>query len=91
VKRSDALNQVYNVACGESTSLLHMFEIIRDTMGASDRSILDVKPVFGPEREGDIRHSLASVSKAEKLLGYKPAVGIDNGLPATVKWFMKNF
>jgi UDP-N-acetylglucosamine 4-epimerase len=49
-----------------------------------------VEPIFGPERRGDIRHSLASVQKAGKLLGYKPEIGIEEGLPATVKWFSEN-
>ncbi len=90
VENPDALNQIYNVACGESTSIRRMFEIIRDSLGKSDKNILTVEPIFGPERKGDIRHSLASVEKAGKLLGYKPEIGIEEGLPATVKWFSEN-
>ena len=90
VTNPEALNQVYNVACGESTSILRMFEIIRESLGKSDKRVLTVEPLFGPERKGDIRHSLASVEKAGKFLGYKPEIGIEEGLPATVKWFREN-
>jgi UDP-N-acetylglucosamine/UDP-N-acetylgalactosamine 4-epimerase len=90
VDRGDALNQVYNIACGESTSINRMYEIIRGSLGKVEKGILGVEPVYGPERPGEIRHSLASVEKAGKLLGYAPVVGIEEGLPDTVRWFRDN-
>ncbi|MBE0676901.1 MAG: SDR family oxidoreductase [Bacteroidales bacterium] len=90
VNREDAINQVYNIACGESTSINRMFEIIRDSLTVYDKNIGDVEPLFGPERKGDIRHSLASIEKAGKKLGYTPVIGIEEGLPDTVRWFRDN-
>jgi UDP-N-acetylglucosamine 4-epimerase len=87
---AEALNQVYNVACGESASLNRMYEIIRDSLGGFNRGVLTIEPVYGPERAGDIRHSLASVEKAGRLLGYKPFIRIEEGLPLTVEWFVRN-
>jgi UDP-N-acetylglucosamine/UDP-N-acetylgalactosamine 4-epimerase len=89
-ENSEALNQVYNIACGESTTINRMYEIIRESLGVFDRGILGIEPLFGPERAGDIRHSLASVEKAGRLLGYEPLVRIEEGLPATVRWFREN-
>ena len=70
----EALNQNYNIACGERTTLNRLWELIADI---SDHSM---EPVYGPEREGDIPHSLADISKARDLLGYSPEVGIREGL-----------
>lgn len=86
----DALNQVYNIACGESTSINRMYEIIRSSLGKVEKGVLGVEPVYGPERVGDIRHSLASIEKAGKMLSYTPVVGIEEGLPDTVRWFRDN-
>ena len=84
---SEALNQVYNIACGDSTSINRMYEIIRESLGVFNRETLKVEPLYGPERAGDIRHSLASIEKAGRLLGYRPQIGVEEGLPATVRWF----
>lgn len=84
---SEALNQVYNIACGDSTSINRMYVIIRESLGVFNRETLKVEPLYGPERAGDIRHSLASIEKAGRLLGYRPQIGVEEGLPATVRWF----
>jgi len=86
----EALNQVYNVACGESSSLKRMFEIIRTELGRCDGIILAIDPVYGPDRAGDIRHSKASVEKARQLLGYIPEKMMEEGLRETVEWFRRN-
>jgi len=86
----EALNQVYNVACGESSSLKRMFEIIRTELGRCDGIILAIDPVYGPDRAGDIRHSKASVVKARQLLGYIPEKMMEEGLRETVEWFRRN-
>ncbi len=86
----DALNQVYNVACGESTSINELFEIIRENLAVFDSAIGTIQPLYGPERKGDIKHSLASVKKAERFLGYKPEYFLREGMAKTVEWFIKN-
>ncbi|MBN2863868.1 MAG: SDR family oxidoreductase [Bacteroidales bacterium] len=86
----EAVNQVYNVAHGERTDLNSLFKIIQEIAAKYDREILKIKPVHGPERAGDIPHSLASVEKARKLLGYAPTHNVTEGLEEAVEWFWKN-
>ena len=69
-----AINQVYNIAKGEQTSLNELFGILREISG------MDIEPIHGPERNGDIKHSLADVSKAKQMLGYNPATSPADGL-----------
>jgi UDP-N-acetylglucosamine 4-epimerase len=87
--KKSAINQVYNVACGKSTSINEMYEVIRNFLGKFDPKILEIEPSYGPSRFGDIKHSLASIEKAEKLLGYKPMVDVKAGLEETVNWLRK--
>ncbi|MCX6254668.1 MAG: SDR family oxidoreductase [Bacteroidia bacterium] len=86
----EALNQVYNVAHGERTTLNQLFYFIRNLAGKHDKDILSIEPVYGPARAGDIPHSQASIEKAKKLLGYSPALNVEEGLEEAVKWFRKN-
>jgi UDP-N-acetylglucosamine/UDP-N-acetylgalactosamine 4-epimerase len=90
-KSIESLNQVYNIACGEQTTLNKMYELIRRFAARYDSEILKINPVYGPERPGDIHHSLASIEKARKLLGYSPAFMVEEGLESAVDWFWKNF
>ncbi len=90
VNNKEALNQVYNVAHGERTSLNQLFYLIRDLAGEYDSNILSIEPLYGPARAGDIQHSLASVEKAKKLLGYSPLLNVAEGLNEAVKWFREN-
>jgi len=90
VEDREALNQVYNVACGESNTINRLYEIIREELSRYDREVLNIEPVYGPERKGDIRHSLASVEKARRLLGYNPTHYIKEGMKETIGWFTKN-
>jgi len=76
-----ALNQVYNIACGEQTSLLQLFQYLREAAGT------DLQPTHGPERKGDVRHSLADISKAKTLLGYEVKVNVQDGLKKTFDWY----
>lgn len=85
-----ALNQVYNIAHGDRTTLNRLFEIIREAAGRYDPDILKIKPLYGPERPGDIPHSQASIEKAGKLLGYAPVCTVTKGLEQAVEWFWKN-
>jgi UDP-N-acetylglucosamine 4-epimerase len=90
VQRTEALNQVYNVAHGERTSLTRLFYLIHELLGKFDKDILTIEPVYGPAREGDIPHSHASIEKAKGLLGYSPALNVFGGLEIAVKWFWNN-
>ena len=90
VQNKNALNQVYNVAHGERTTLNELFYLIRELAGKYDRDILTIEPVYGPARAGDIPHSLASIDKARLLLGYSPVLNVKKGLEEAVKWFWNN-
>ncbi len=76
---------VFNVACGASTSVLGIVNALNAIMGKS------IKPVFGPKRPGDVRKSLADVTKLKKKLNLKDFVGFEEGLKRTVEWFRKNY
>jgi UDP-N-acetylglucosamine/UDP-N-acetylgalactosamine 4-epimerase len=75
------VNQVYNVAIGEQTSLNQLFEMIKEVAGS------DLAPKYGEERKGDVKHSLADISKARTLLGYEPGVSIKEGLKIAFEWY----
>jgi UDP-N-acetylglucosamine 4-epimerase len=90
VEDKKAVNQVYNVAHGERTTLNQLFERIREIAGRFDKEILSIDPVYGPERAGDIPHSQASIEKAKGLLGYSPVKNVVEGLEEAVEWFRKN-
>lgn len=77
----NAYGQFFNIACGERTSVLDMFQILKKYAGAT------VEPTFKEERKGDVRDSLADISKAKNLLGYEPKVFFDEGLKITLAWF----
>lgn len=79
----NAVNQVYNIACGHQTSLLELFEILRKEAGSS------IQPIHGPERAGDVRHSLADISKAKKKLGYSPSISVEEGLKRSFQWYQQ--
>lgn len=85
-----ALNQVYNVACGDSVNLNEMTQLLRGYLAAHDPEIAGVEPAHGPNRPGDIPHSMASVGKAVRLLGYQPQVLFSEGLKRAVEWYWSN-
>jgi len=86
----NVLNQVFNVAHGERTSLNQLFYMIREIAGKYDKNILTIEPLYGPSRAGDIAHSLASIEKAKKLLGYSPVMNVEEGLTEALKWYWAN-
>lgn len=90
VSNTEALNQVYNVAHGERTDLNQLFSFIRKLTAKFDKEIMTIEPVYGPARAGDILHSLASIEKAKRLLGYSPTINVKKGLEETVEWFLNN-
>lgn len=79
-----ALNEVYNVAVGERLTINSVYQTIAKLAGS------DVKAIHRERRAGDIRDSLADISKAEKLLGYSPTVKAEQGLERTLTWFRSN-
>ena len=85
-----ALNQIYNVACGERTTLNQLFGYLRENLTPFDPAVAEIEPVHGPERPGDIPHSLASIEKARRLLGYRPEWNVRAGLAQTAGWYFQN-
>ena len=86
----DATNQVYNVAVGERTTLNELFEAIRSALVPNFPHLVDFKPHYQDFRAGDVRHSLADISKARTLLGYAPTHRIGEGLIEAMDWYVAN-
>jgi UDP-N-acetylglucosamine/UDP-N-acetylgalactosamine 4-epimerase len=82
-----ALNNVYNVAYGERTNLNELLNLLKKYLSAYDPKIAEVQVIYGPNRQGDVPHSLASIEKAKKLLGYDPKFDINNGIKEAVTWY----
>ncbi|MFM1879708.1 MAG: UDP-N-acetylglucosamine 4-epimerase [Bacteroidota bacterium] len=87
---SNALNTVYNVAYGERTSLNELLEYLKTYLGQFDPEITKVQAIYGPERKGDVPHSLASIEKAKSLLNYSPEFDIKQGLKEAINWYWQN-
>ena len=84
----DALNQVYNVAVGDRTTLNDLFRAIRDALAVRFPHLRDLEPVYRDFRPGDVRHSQADVAKARTLLGYAPTHRIADGLKEAMDWYV---
>jgi UDP-N-acetylglucosamine 4-epimerase len=89
-KNQDALNTVYNIAYGEQTTLNQLVLLLKKYLSVSDPSVADIKATNGPNREGDIPHSLASIEKAKLYLGYTPVFNFSEGLKIAVDWYRNN-
>jgi len=89
-QNEDARNQVYNVAVGDRTTLNELYGHILEGLRKRDKKIPEQKPEYKDFRVGDVRHSLANVDKAKKLLGYEPTHTIDQGLELALDWYKKN-
>lgn len=85
-----AVNQIYNTAFGERTTLNQLVDYLREFLGAKDEVILEIEPTHGPNRAGDIPHSLACIDKAKSLLGYTPEYSMRDGLREAVEWYWEN-
>lgn len=85
-----AVNKVYNVAFGERTTLNQLFNYLREGLSGFDPAIGKISPIYGPNRAGDIPHSLASIDKARSLLGYDPKYSVASGLKEAIKWYWEN-
>ncbi len=86
----DAINQIYNTAFGERTTLNQLVMYLKEYLSEYDSDIADIEPIHGPNRAGDIPHSLANIDKARKLLGYNPEFNMKDGLKEAVKWYWNN-
>jgi UDP-N-acetylglucosamine/UDP-N-acetylgalactosamine 4-epimerase len=80
----NAVNQVYNIAYGQQTSLNELFKHLKDIAGSN------LAVIHGPERKGDVKHSLADISKAKNLIQYNPEVSVEAGLKKTFEWYKEN-
>lgn len=83
-----AVNTVYNIAVGQQTTLMELYAMIRDRLVPFRLDLKDFKPDFAPFRPGDIRHSLADITKAKQLLGYRPTHTVAQGLDAAIHWYV---
>jgi UDP-N-acetylglucosamine/UDP-N-acetylgalactosamine 4-epimerase len=86
-----AVNQVYNVAAHAQTSLNQLFGMLRDLLGERFLPIARATVSHGPFRAGDVRHSLADISKAGRLLGYRPTHTVAEGLHEAIGWYIARF
>jgi UDP-N-acetylglucosamine/UDP-N-acetylgalactosamine 4-epimerase len=85
-----ALNQVFNIAYGEQTTLNDLIGILKQELAQFDPKIESVKVLYGEERTGDVRHSLASIEKARNLLNYQPAYSLENGIKEAIEWYWQS-
>jgi len=85
-----ALGQAYNIALGDQTSLTELFDLIRNGVGRRYASARHAKAIHREPRRGDLQFSRADISKAQRLLGYRPAVRIMEGLEKTIEWYADN-
>lgn len=90
VNDKDAINTVYNVAFGERTTLNELIDYLKTYLSSYDASIKDVEINYGPERKGDVPHSLASIEKAKDLLKYNPKYSVKQGLKKAIDWYWNN-
>ena len=85
-----ALNQIYNVAVAERTTLNELFELERALLAGHFPEVRDCRPRYREFREGDVRHSQADISKARKLLGYTPTHRVREGLGEAMGWYLRS-
>tara|TARA_X000000368_G_scaffold417490_1_gene414042 strand:+ start:5177 stop:6166 length:990 start_codon:yes stop_codon:yes gene_type:complete len=90
VQNKSAINNIYNAACGERTSLLDLSNYLKEILKEYDKNIEKIEIIHGPEREGDIPHSLASIEKAKNNLNYFPKYNLKEGLKESINWYFKN-
>ncbi len=80
----EAVGEIFNIACGERTSLLQVYAELQRLLGT------DIRPIHGPPRRGDVRDSLADTSKARRMLGYQGDVKFREGLQRSIEWYREN-
>jgi len=85
-----AINNVFNVAYGANASLNDLAESLKALLSEYNQSIADIEVIYGPERPGDVKHSLADIGKAQALLGYNPQIDFKNGLAKAIIWYINS-
>ena len=80
---SDCFGEVFNIGAGGQTSILELFSVIKEELK------LNIEPIFGDKRDGDIPHSNADISKAKNMLGYDPKISFEDGIIKTIKYYVK--
>jgi len=85
----EALNKVYNIACGESTTLNELFGLIKESLAHHLPIVQAIEPIYGPFRKGDIRHSLADIRAAKSMLAYHPEYDVKEGLAHSILWYLE--
>ena len=86
----EAINTVYNTAYGDRTTLTQLVQLLKDNLAQFDPKIAQVEVIHGPNRAGDIPHSLASIEKAKNNLGYNPKFSIAQGIKEAVSWYWEH-
>jgi len=86
----EAINTVYNTAFGDRNTLNNLVEYLKEFLSVYDKRIANVEIEYGPNRAGDIPHSLASIDKAKTMLGYNPQFSLQEGLKEAIDWYWKN-
>jgi UDP-N-acetylglucosamine 4-epimerase len=87
-ENKQATNQVYNVAFGERTTLNELYGFLKQHLKSQDPQVEKAQPNYRDFRAGDVRHSLADISKSEQLIGYSPEYSIGDGLLKAVSWYI---
>ena len=90
-KNEEAFGEVFNTAVGERANLNKMVNLLKRYLAEYDESIASIEPEYGPDRKGDIPHSLASIEKAKSQLGYEPEFNFENGLKTAVQWYWQEW
>ena len=85
-----AIDQCFNVAIGERTTLNQLFEMLRQRLLPQFPHLREFKPFYGDFRRGDVPHSHADITRAKRLLGYEPSHRIDKGLDEALDWYVTN-
>jgi UDP-N-acetylglucosamine 4-epimerase len=89
-EHKEAVNKVYNIACGEQTTLNSLFQLIKKNLMVFKPEISTIEPQYGPFRTGDVRHSLADISRAKNYLLYSPQYDVSKGMQKTVTWHVNS-
>jgi UDP-N-acetylglucosamine 4-epimerase len=87
---AEAMDQVYNVAVGERTTLNQLYRALRQQLLPQYSHLRDARPVYRDFRAGDVRHSLANIGKAATRLGYAPTHRIDQGIHVAMAWYVQH-
>jgi UDP-N-acetylglucosamine 4-epimerase len=85
--KPEAINQTYNIAIGQRTTLNELLEFLKRQLQTDDPPVQNQKPIYHDFRPGDVRHSLADINKARRLLGYEPEYPIERGLEMAMDWY----